>query len=124
VILSTKLDSVYIHPTVVGPVVRKSHEEFNPCLLCCSDHFVEGCKVDLGIAVIPPLHDVWARTRTFAAVLWKATGYGSSIAVVEAPSAHDIESSFLCSSETLLDIGWELAAVSKSLSVVLKVEHR
>jgi hypothetical protein len=111
-VFSAELNSVNVHTTIVGPVVCQSNEEFNIGLLSSRDYFVEGCEVDLGLAIVPPLQNVWTGTSAFTTVLWETTGDCCAISIIEAPSTHHIQSSFLGSREAFLDIGSKLSHVS------------
>jgi hypothetical protein len=70
-VFPTEIDSVDIHASVVGPIIRECDDQFDAGLACSIDDFIESLDVDCRLAVRPALEDDFSASSTFTAVLWK-----------------------------------------------------
>jgi hypothetical protein len=104
VVFSTKVDRINVHASVVGPVVRECHYQFDSCLGCGVDNFVKGCHIDRRLAVCPALEDDLSASGAFSTVLWKSFWDVCDIFIVEAPSTEDIQAGLLCRGQAELDV--------------------
>jgi len=112
VILATKVNSVHIHTTIVGPIVGQRYNQLAADLRCCIDDFIEGCDIDRGFTICPSLEDDFSGPGTFGSILRQSASNICCILVVEAPSAEDRKTCFSASRETKLDICLVLCRVS------------
>ena len=100
VVFSTKVNSVDVHASIIGPVVREGHYQFDSGLGCGVDNFVKGRHINRRLAVRPALKDDFSATSTFPAVLWKSFWDVCDILVVKAPSTENVQASFFRSGQT------------------------
>lgn len=103
-VFSPKVDRVNVHASIIGPVVRECHYQFDPGLGCGVDNFVKGRHINCRLAVCPALEDDISAAGTFSTVLWKPFWDVCDILVVEAPSTEDVQASFLCGGQTQFDV--------------------
>jgi len=69
-ILSTKVDRVDIHASIISPVVSECNHQFDPGIGRRVDNLVEGFHIDGRLAVCPALEDNFGTPSTFTTVLW------------------------------------------------------
>lgn len=94
-VLSTKIDSVDIHASIIGPVVCESHNELDAGLARGIDNFVESRDINRRLAILPALENDWSASSTFTAVLWKSSRIICDVLVIETPRSEDIQTSLL-----------------------------
>jgi hypothetical protein len=106
VILPPQVDSVDIHASVVGPVVRQRNYQLHADFRRRVDDFVEACDVDRRFAIgAPALEDNFRGPGAFAAVLRQAGRVVSSILFVESPRAEHFEAGFFGGGEAEFGVG-------------------
>ena len=103
-VFAAKVDGVNVHASIIGPVVRECHNQFDSGLARSVDHFVKGGHINRRLAVGPALEDDLSATGAFTTVLWKTFWDVRDILVVEAPSTEDVQASFLCGGQTQFDV--------------------
>lgn len=95
VILPTQVDGVYIHASVIGPVVRKSHDQLDADFTRGVDDLVESFDIYGRLTVSPALEDHFCTSGAFTAVLRQTGRVVGNVLVVETPCAKDFETGFL-----------------------------
>jgi hypothetical protein len=105
VILPPQVNSIHIHPPIIGPIVRQRDDQFHADFRRRVNDFVETRHVDRRLAVLPALENDFRGSRAFAAVLGQASRVVSGVFVVEAPCAEDCEAGFLCCGQAEFDVG-------------------
>lgn len=68
-VLSTQVESVDVHASVVRPVVSKGHDELDANLCGSFDHLVKRADINGGSAVGKPLEDHISSAGTLTSVL-------------------------------------------------------
>jgi hypothetical protein len=89
-VLSTKIDGVDIHASIVGPVVGKGNNEFNASLACGIDNFVKSLDVYSRLAIGPALEDDFGASSALTTVLWETFRDVCDILVVETPCSENV----------------------------------
>lgn len=119
VVFSTKVDRVNVHASIIGPVIRECHYQFDPGLACGIDDFVKGRHINRRLAVCPALEDDFSPTSTLSTVLWESFRDVCDILVIEAPGTEDVQASLLCGGQTQLDV--RLVLCSELMVIIWKV---
>jgi hypothetical protein len=104
-VFPTEIDSVDIHASVVGPIIRECDDQFDAGLACSIDDFIESLDVDCRLAVRPALEDDFSASSTFTAVLWKTFRDVCDVLVIESPCSQDVQASLFRGGHAQFDIG-------------------
>lgn len=109
VVLSTKIDSVHVHSTVISPVVGQGNDKLDVGPLRGADNLVKGLEASLAVvdgwfAILPVLEVNLGRTSTLTAILGETVGIEGAVAVVEAPGTEDVEASVLGGLQAKVDV--------------------
>lgn len=68
-VLSTQVDGVYIHASIIGPVVCEGNDQLYARVLRSCNHLVERLQIDGLRPIVPKLeHDV-GFSRTFTSII-------------------------------------------------------
>lgn len=95
------------------PVVCEGDDKLHSGLLSSPNNTIKDGEtgrsiVDVWLPVDPVLEVNFGRSGTLTAVLGKAVGVKSVVAVIETPSAHDIKTGLLSLSQAEVGIGFIL----------------
>lgn len=122
-VFAAEVDSVNIHATVIGPVVRERDDELDSDLGRGIHNLIEAGDIDgRGPVRIPPLEDDLGRACPLPSVLRQASGHVGPVLVVESPRAENSEASLSGCCQTLLNVVLGLASGYVSVSLRLPTQ--
>jgi hypothetical protein len=108
---ATKIDSVNIHASIVGPVVCKSDNELDTSFARSIDNFVKSLDVNSRLAVGPALEDDFGASGALPAVLWETFRNVCDVLVVETPCSENVQAGLFRCSQAQLNIGLVLCGM-------------
>jgi hypothetical protein len=90
-ILPPEVNRINVHPTIIRPIIRQSHNKLDPRLLRGTHNFIKRLEVNHRLPILPPLEDNLRRAGALTAVLRESALNVCHVFVVEAPCAEDVE---------------------------------
>lgn len=103
-VLSTQIDCVDIHTTIIRPIIGQCHNELDASCRRTINDPVELRYINSGLAVLPPLKHRFVRSRLTRAILWEAIRVMGDILIIESPCPEDAEACIIGDIQAGFDI--------------------